>query len=115
MDADKPLPKPSDIFMYTLRPTRLAMLTEGQTDAEKALTARHWAYSQELLAKGIVIFAGRTLVTNEDCFATVVIRAKSEAEARAIMEGDPGVKGELFSARLLPYQPVLMGVWPDEA
>ena len=90
------------------------MLTGGSTDAEKALAAQHWAYSQDLLAKGIVIFGGRTLITTEDSFASVVIRASSEEEAQAIMAGDPAVQGGLFRARLFPYQPMLMGDWPGD-
>jgi uncharacterized protein YciI len=81
---------------------------------EKALAAQHWTYSQDLLTKKIVIFAGRTLVMNEDSFAIVVIQTNSEKEARAIMEGDPAVKGGLFRARLLPYQPMLIGAWPEQ-
>lgn len=87
------------------------MLTEGATEAEKVLAARHWAYSQKLLAKKIVIFAGRTVDKTADSFATCVIRASSEEEARAIMEGDPAVEAGLFRARLFPYQPMLMGEW----
>jgi uncharacterized protein YciI len=115
MHIANPLQKPSHVFMYTLHPTRLAMLTEGATDEEKALAARHWAYSQDLLAKNIMVFAGRTLVTTADSLAICVIRTKSEEEARAVMEGDPAVKGGVFRARLFPFQPMLMGVWPEEA
>ena len=69
------------------------------------------AYSQDLRARGILIFAGRTLVTDEDCFASVVIHADSEEEARAVMEGDPGVREGIFRARLFPYQVMLVGSW----
>jgi uncharacterized protein len=110
-DLSKP---PTDVFMYTLHPSRPAMLTQGATDAERALAGQHWAYSIELLKKGIVIFAGRTAVTTGDAFAIAVIRANSENEARAVMEGDPAVKGGLFRARLFPYQPMLIGTWPSD-
>jgi uncharacterized protein YciI len=99
--------------MYTLHPTRPSMLTEGSTDAEKALAGQHWAYSIELLKKGMVIFGGRTMVTTDDSFAIVVIRAKSEADARSIAEADPAVRGGVFRYRLFPYQPMLMGWWPS--
>jgi uncharacterized protein YciI len=65
-----------------------------------------------LLARKIVIFAGRTILVNEDSFALVVIQTNSEEEARAIMEGDPAVRGGMFRARLFPYQPMLIGTWP---
>jgi uncharacterized protein YciI len=88
------------------------MLTEGATDAEKALAAQHWMYSVDLLKKGIIIFAGRTLDTTADSFASVVIRANSETEARKIAESDPAAKGGLFRARVFPYQPMLTGTLP---
>jgi hypothetical protein len=40
-------------------------------------------------------------------FADVVFRADSEEKARAVMEGDPGVRGGIFRARLFPYQVIL--------
>ena len=115
MHIADPRQVPSTVFLYTLHPTRLAMLTEGATPAELALAAEHWDYSQELLARGVMIFAGRTLTRDSDSFASAVIRAGSADEARASMEGDPAVKGGVFRARLYPYQPMLMGEWPAEA
>ena len=103
-----PSRKPTDIFLYTLHPTRPAMLTAGATDAEKAMAGQHWAHSIELLKKGVIIFAGRTMNTTPDSFASCVIRAKSEDEARAVMNGDPAVKGGLFRAKLFPFQPMLI-------
>ena len=116
MHVADPRQVPSTIFMYTLHPTRLAMLTEGATDAERSSAAEHWIYSQELLAKGVVVFAGRTIErTTDGAFAIVVIRADSESAGRAIMERDPAVQSGVFRARLLPFQPMLMGNWPAEA
>jgi uncharacterized protein YciI len=106
---------PADVYMYTLHPARPAMLVEGPTDEERALAARHWVYSQELLARGAIVFAGRTVDTSPETFATVVIRADSPEAARAIMEGDPAVEGGVFRARLFQYQPMLMGEWPASA
>ena len=115
MYVANPLEKSSNVYMYTLHPTRVAMLKGGPTNEEKDLAAEHWAYSQGLLANKILIFAGRTLATDEDSFAIMVIQTKSEEEARAIMEGDPAVRGGVFRARLFPYQPMLTGSWPKQA
>jgi uncharacterized protein YciI len=102
--------------MYTLHPTRLAMLTEGPTEAERAVAAEHWTYSQDLLLKGVIVFAGRTIErTSEGAFVIVVIRADSATDAHEIMESDPAVRGGVFRARLFPFQPMLMGGWPAEA
>ena len=110
-----PTDVPSGIFAYTLRPTRLAMLSEGPTQAELEVAAEHWTYSQQLLAQDIILFAGRTLTPTEDSFAICVIRSRSEAEARAIMEGDPAVRAGMFIGKLFPYQPMLIADWPPAA
>ena len=106
---------PQGIFAYTLHPTRPAMLTEGATPEERRLAGEHWAYSQTLLARDVVVFAGRTVSTTANSFALVVIRAASLEAATAIAENDPAVRGGVFRTAVYPYQPMLMGSWPPEA
>ena len=106
---------PSGVFLYILRPVRLAMLTEGPTAEEQALAGAHWQYSIDLLKRGVLVFGGRTMVRDSSSFAPVVIRAASMEDARAIVEGDPAVAGGVFHAELCPFQPMLMGEWPTEA
>jgi uncharacterized protein YciI len=115
MHIADPRQVPATVFLYTLHPARVAMLTEGATPAEQALAAQHWAYSMQLLTEGVIVFAGRTLTRDGDSFASVVIRAASPEAAQSIMEGDPAVADGLFRGRLFPYQPMLMGDWPVEA
>ena len=103
------------LFLYTLRPTRIAMLTDGATAEEQALAAQHWMYSQELLTRGSLVFAGRTLQRDPTTFAFAVIRAPSLELARALAEGDPAVAGGVFATQVFPFQPMLMGEWPAEA
>jgi uncharacterized protein YciI len=109
-----PMDVPTDVFMYTLHPARSAMLTEGPTDSERALAAQHWAYSQDLLQRQIIIFGGRVSERVAESFAVCVIRAESEQQARGIMEADPAVEGGLFRARLFRFQPMLVGEWPPK-
>ena len=106
---------PAGLFLYVLRPRRLAMLTEGATAEEQAIAARHWAYSQSLLNDGTLVFAGRTLNRDSSTFAFAVVRAPSVELARAIAERDPAVAGGVFAAEVFPFQPMLMGEWPAEA
>ena len=115
MHIADPRQVPTGLFLYTLRPLRLAMLTEGATPDEQMLAARHWSYSQELLAQGTLIFAGRTLNRDPAAFAFAVIRAPSLEEARAFAEKDPAVAGGVFASEVFPFQPMLMGEWPAEA
>jgi len=106
---------PTGLFLYTLRPRRLSMLTEGATADEQALAAQHWSYSQELLTAGKLIFAGRTLNRDESTFAFGVVRAPSVEAARDIAERDPAVAGGVFATDVFPFQPMLMDAWPAEA
>ena len=106
---------PTGLFLYTLTPRRLAMLTEGATPDEQALAGHHWAYSQALLADGTLIFAGRTLNRDPSTFAFAVVRAPSLDAARVIAERDPAVAGGVFATEVFPFQPMLMSTWPREA
>jgi uncharacterized protein YciI len=115
MHIADPRQVPAGLFLYTLRPRRLAMLTEGATPEEQAIAGRHWAYSQALLTRGTLIFAGRTMQRDPTTFAFAVIRAESLDAARAIAEADPAVAGGVFAAEVFPFQPMLMGEWPSEA
>lgn len=91
------------------------MLTEGATPEEQAHAARHWAYSQELLTHGTLIFGGRTLHRDPTTFAFAVIRAPSLDAARDVAQRDPAVVGGVFATEVFPFQPMLMGAWPEEA
>ena len=106
---------PTGLFIYTLRPVRLAMLTDGATPDEQMIAARHWAYSQNLLTSGSLIFAGRTMNRDPTTFAFAVVRAASLEAARVLAMQDPAVAGGVFSTEIFPFQPMLMGEWPAEA
>ena len=104
-----PFLAPATAWMYTLKPLRPAIKTEGPTPEEAPIVARHWAYLQELRSSGRLILAGRTLDLGDEGFATVIIHAPSEAAARELMNADPGIQGQVFAAQLHPYQTLLMG------
>ena len=106
---------PIGLFLYTLRPLRPAMLSEGPTANEQAIAAQHWGYSQGLLTQGILVFAGRTLQRDPTTFAIAVVRAPSIDAARALAAADPAVAAGVFAAEVFPFQPMLMGAWPTEA
>lgn len=68
-------------FLYRIRPTRAAMLSDGPTAEEQTLVGEHFAYLQGLTERGVVILAGRTLNTDESSFGIVVFNAASEEAA----------------------------------
>jgi len=96
-------------FLYKVQLVRKDLLVTGPTEAEQAITAEHLAYLKELHAKGVVIFVGRTLTTDENTMGLAVFRAESEDAARQIMNGDPAVKEGLMTATLYPFKVVLQG------
>jgi len=103
-----PFGQPTTEYLYTMQPVRLAIMSEGPTEQEAPVIAEHWAYLQDLARRGILIFGGRTLTTDESSFASVVFRADSGEQARSIMECDPAVRSGIMRARLYPYQVLLM-------
>ena len=89
MHIADPRQVPVGVYLYTLHPTRLEIMTGGATPDEQMAAARHWVYSQDLLRRGVLVFAGRTLSRDASSFASCIIRAESDEAARRIMEDDP--------------------------
>lgn len=103
-------PKPSGLqkqFLYRVRAVRVEML-KSPTEKESAVAEEHFNYLKELNSKGVIILAGRTLNDDESSFGMVIFHAESEAAARRIMEGDPGVRKGIFRADLFPFRVALM-------
>jgi len=96
-------------FLYRTQLVRADLLRTGPTAAEQAVVAEHFAYLQDLTAKGIIILVGRTLTTDENAMGLAVFRAESEDEARRIMNDDPAVAKGVMTATLYPFKIVLQG------
>jgi uncharacterized protein len=87
-------------YLYTIRPTRLQMLTDGRTPEEDDIVSDHFDYLKGLAADGVVLLAGRTQENDDSTFGIVLLRVDSHEAARAIMENDPAVAGGVMHARL---------------
>jgi uncharacterized protein len=96
-------------FLYRTQLVRGDLLRTGPTTAEQAVVAEHFAYLQDLTAKGAIILVGRTLTTDENTMGLAVFRAESEDEALRIMNGDPAVAKGVMTATLYPFKVVLQG------
>jgi len=79
---------------------------ENITPKETAVIERHFEYLKGKLAEGILILAGRTENTR---FGIAIIRAKSEAQGREVMENDPAVVEKVLAGELLPFHLALGG------
>jgi uncharacterized protein YciI len=95
-------------FIYTIKPTRLAMLSEGATAAEETVLSQHFNYLQELTNQGTVLMAARTLTTGPETFGIVIFYAQDDAEAQVIMDADPAVAQGVMQAALYPFRIALM-------
>jgi uncharacterized protein YciI len=84
------------------------MLTEGPTERESEITSQHFAYLKELVEKGVVILAGRTLNANENTFGITILNAETEEIAREIMNNDPAVREGVMNAELFTYRIALI-------
>jgi uncharacterized protein YciI len=71
--------------IYCIKPTRLAMLTDGPTEQEAAIIGEHFAYLERLVAENVVLMAGRTLNADERTFGIVVFVASSIQKAVELM------------------------------
>src|SRR5437016_11721209 len=91
-------------FIYVLRPTRPAMLTEGLTEQESQAVSDHYDNLMRLGEQGVMILFGRTATTGPETFGIVVFESESEESARRLMESDPAIVHGVMSAELFPYR-----------
>jgi uncharacterized protein YciI len=91
-------------FLCTLRPTRLAMLTDGPTDAEADTIRRHFAYLSGLAEKGILVLAGRTLDDNDQTRGIAIFNAESEDHVRRLVDDDPAVAEGVMTPTIQPFR-----------
>ena len=95
-------------WLYKIQPVRPAMLSEGSTPEEDAITEQHFDYLKRLTEAGVVILAGRTQTTDYSSFGLIIFNAEDEAAAHEIVQNDPAVKQKQFRAELYPYQIALL-------
>ena len=95
-------------YLYKIQPVRPEMLTEGMTQFEEETMSDHFERLKELMAKGVVILAGRTQNTDYSSFGIVIINADSEVVARRIMHEDPAVKNRVVRGELHSYKIALL-------
>ena len=95
-------------YLYRLRPTRPAMLSEGPTAEEQRVVGEHFAHLKHLAEQGTVILAGRTLNADPTAFGLVIFTAASEEAALALMRADPAVRQGVMAAELFPYRFALL-------
>jgi uncharacterized protein YciI len=100
-------------YLYRIQPTRYEMLTEGRTPEETQIIGEHFTYLERLTREGVAILVGRTLTTEQDSMGIVIFTARSDEEARALMEADPAVSKGVMNAKLFPFRIALQAAAND--
>jgi uncharacterized protein len=87
-------------FFLRLIPPR-PTFPHDMTDTERALMREHAAYTKEHFDAGRVLIYGPVLASL-NAFGMGVLEVADEAEARAMLDADPSVRGGLNRYELLP-------------
>ncbi|RVD58634.1 hypothetical protein EN828_20175 [Mesorhizobium sp. M2D.F.Ca.ET.185.01.1.1] len=78
------------------------------SEEERALMGRHADYLREKLREGVMIMAG-PVADPAGPWGLLILRAGSDAEARAVTDGDPVSRsGRGFRYEILPMLSVIM-------
>jgi uncharacterized protein YciI len=91
-------------FIYRIQPVRWDHLSGGATPEEEVIVGRHFDYLKGLTERGVVLLAGRTLITDSASFGVIIFEAADEAAARRIVDEDPAVAARVFRAELFPFR-----------
>jgi len=93
-------------YLYRIRPVRVEMLIQATPEEDLAVEA-HFEYLKELVRRGVVNLAGRTLVSGSDSFGIVLFTAADDETADKIMRSDPAVLAGVMAAELFPFRTAL--------
>lgn len=96
------------LWLNTLHPTRVEMLTVGPTEREQRIVGAHFAYWQQLAAKGTALLVGRTQDAGPQTVGVAVFEAPDQASAIALCQDDPTVREGVMTSTVQPYRIALL-------
>jgi uncharacterized protein YciI len=97
-------------YIYWIRPTRLAMLTEGPTEDEQRIVGEHFDYLKRLVDSGRLLMAGRSLNDDERTFGIAIFTASSFEDAERVLAEDPAVRHGVMRGDVFPFR---IALWSD--
>jgi uncharacterized protein YciI len=89
-------------FLCILRPARPQMVDHA-TDREKQIVGEHFEYLKRLCDEGTAVIVGRTIGEGERTIGIWIMRARDEAHARELAEGDPCIVHNVMTAEVRPF------------
>ena len=93
-------------FLVRIEPVRADFAMNNVTAEERPLLAAHAGYLKQLLAEGKLVTAGQAFPGGGPVFGIEILEAADLEAAKAILEGDPAVKGKVFRGEVFPYRTV---------
>ena len=93
-------------FLIRIEPVR-PTFADDMTPEEQKIMGVHFGYLKKLAEEGKVVLAGPS-VNGTKTFGIIVVEVANEAEARAILEGDPSYKAGVQKGELLPFRVSLL-------
>jgi uncharacterized protein YciI len=99
-------------FLLRLEPTRTGFTLQNMSAEETRLATQHAKYLKSLLDSGKLSLAAQVF-DPKGLWGIVIVNAPDRETARALLDGDPGVKGNMFRGEAIPLRVVFLK--PDEA
>ncbi len=92
-------------FLLKLEPTRAGFTLQNMTPEEARLATQHAQYLKSLLDSGKLSLAAQVF-DPKGLWGVVIVNAPDAETARALLEGDPSVKANLFRGEVVPVRVV---------
>ena len=92
-------------YFIRIEPAR-STFTEDSTKEEDRIVGLHFNYLKKLTEEGKVVLAGPS-VNGPKTFGAIIVEVENEAEAKAILEGDPAYKAGIWKGEVLPFRVAL--------
>lgn len=93
-------------FLLRIEPTRAGFTLQNMTAEESRLAAEHLKYLNGLLDAGNLSLAAQVF-DPKGLWGIIIVSAPDRETARALLDGDPGVKANMFRGEVMPMRTVL--------
>jgi uncharacterized protein YciI len=92
-------------FLLRIEPTRAGFTLQNMSAEEGRLAAQHVQYLKSLLDSGKLSLAAQVF-DPKGFWGIVIVNAPDRETARALLDGDPMVKGNMFRGEAIPLRVV---------